>query len=202
MAGAALKTQVLVDLESRARIAVLHETVEELVRGFLGREVPGSVVSTLRKGIIENQYLASVSVSYLLGDGKKVGGAQIEIDWEKHEANLVKDGQRMGVARDKSVVEQISQLFPIFFDHMERMSAAYGVEKREVHYFFRPEIWKDNEKLKKVHAELGLQSCDAFEWSDKGELDSDGTDFLEMTGSSGILSEVTVTIQTLKKPKK
>jgi hypothetical protein len=202
MSSVNLFTKIAVELEIRARIEVLHDTVKDLAKGFMGGSLSSSTEETIRKGIIENQYLESVTVYYLLSDGKMVGQAEITIDWKKYEANIKTDGTNINLEKGKSLMEQISQLYPIFIQHMEKMSKAFGVTSRMVRYSYRNEIYFDKEKLAKARATLGTSPSEPIEWSEKGERDPDKSNVLGLSTKSGVLSELGVNIQSLRKLKK
>lgn len=206
MSSVELKTPVPVDVETRVRIEILHETIQELARGFMGGPLSKVTEEVIRKGFFERQYLESVTVYYLLDDGKMVGQAEINVDWKNYEVSLEANGENIelekGKSTGKSLMEQISQVFPIFIWHMEQMSKAFGVKIRVVRYTYRDEILYDKEKLAEARAFLGTSPGEPIEWSDSGEKDTEGNNILGLSVTSGTLAELSVKVQSLSKPKK
>ncbi|MBX3002017.1 MAG: hypothetical protein KF893_26060, partial [Caldilineaceae bacterium] len=157
---------------------------------------------TIRKGILEYQYLDSVSVYYLLPDGKKVGEAEITIDWEKYEVRIKTNGENISLEKGRSLREQISLLYAVFIQHMEKMSNAFGVKERVVRYSYRNSIYRNKQKLEGARSVLGTSPGEPIKWSDRGEKDSDGNDVFSLVTHSEILPELGVKVQSLRRLKK
>lgn len=201
MSSVDLMISVPIEIEVRARISVLHDTVHDLVRGFLGGSIPATIEDTIRKGILENQFLDNVSVHYLLDDGTMVGEAEISIDWNKYEASIKTDGETISIEKGRSLLEQISRICAILIQHMDKMSKAFGVTKKIVRYSYRDEIHADKERLAKARNLLGTSPAEPLKWSDKGERDSKGNDVLGLSTTSAVLRELNVKVTSLRRLK-
>jgi hypothetical protein len=175
----------------------------------MGDAFSESTAEVIRKGIGENQSLKGVTIYYLLPDGKMVGKAEITIDWEKHELGIEKDGETIRLEEGKSLLEQLTQIYPILIEHMEKTSEVFGVTQREVRYSYRDEIWNNKEELAKVRAVLGTAPGEPIQWSDKGEIIGEGDDEKDRSGGvieffiePRVLPELGLRTQSLRKLKK
>jgi len=201
MASVDVRVPTSVNIEVRARLYVLHDAVYDLACGFYGNPIPDGVARIIRKGILENQYLSEVRVHYLLGDGKMVGYARIKVDWQKHSISLHTGGRKdISIDRSISLLDQISQMYRVLFDHTAQMRKAFRVKNLHMRYFFRHEICSHPEKLAQAHADLGLEPAEPIMWAVTEEQCPDGSILSTTVESSSLLEEVTVEVAHLRKP--
>jgi len=143
-----------VEIEVRARIRVLHKVIEELLKAFY----PDASIETIKKGILERQYFEKIYIYFLNKADNKVGEVIIKIDWEKHYiATSTEKGDTFNIDTNKSINEQLSELFPKIIEHMKKMKQHLGVQKTDVWYGWRNDIWQDKEKLKEARLYCGFK---------------------------------------------
>jgi hypothetical protein len=183
------------EVHLKSRIAVLNKVVSELLRGF-GAEL--SCLEIAKKGILEQQILKTITISYLDVSDELRGRVIIEIDWENHHIFAKTDeGKNFEIFTDesKSVKDQLSDIFSILVEHTERLRASSGSLKVVTQYTYTKEVYADQQKLSLVRKVLNLSPASVdYKWSD-----SAGADF-DMEFISRKLMELKITIE-YNKPK-
>jgi len=159
-----LKPELLV----KVRLQVLYDVVKELVQAF-SVDYPEQTARLIRQGILEKQYFRAIHIYFLNNSGKRVGEAILEIDWDMHTVK-VRDGENtFHIDSNKSVHEQISEVFPILVRHVNKMKRVLGVTRTEVWYSWRHEIASDSKRYRDAKIELGFSVEDTRrppEWSE------------------------------------
>lgn len=140
-------------LEVLSRLRVLYHVVHELARGFGLEEYR---LETIRKGILDKQVLGEIYINYLNAEGKLVGKVTMTIDWDKHRVFAQSEGGRsFEVDPTISISEQISRIYPLLVAHTEELRKTFGVQRINVQYQFKRDMWGDEKKLKEAREFLG-----------------------------------------------
>jgi len=141
-------------IEVMIRIRVLYKVIEELVKAFYSE----ANLETIRKGIFERQYFEKLFIYFLNKAGNKVGEVIIMIDWDKHRiATNTGNGGTFDIDTNKSINEQISELFPKIITYIQSIKQHLGVQKTEIWYGWRDEIYYDKNKLKEARHYCGFE---------------------------------------------
>lgn len=170
------------ELLVKVRLQVLYDVVKELVEAF-SVDYPEQTARLIRQGILEKQYFHAIHIYFLNSTGKRVGEAILEIDWNLHTVK-VRDGEDTFLLdSNKSVHEQVAEIFPILVRHVNRMKRVLGVTRTEVWYSWRHEISADSKRYREAKIELGFSVEDTRrppEWSETvTRVDDDDDDDID-----------------------
>lgn len=190
------------ELIARVRLQVLYDVVNELVRAF-SVDYPEQTARLIKQGVLEKQCFSAIHIYFLNGEAKRVGEATLEIDWGLHKVK-VRDGENtflIDPSPNKSVHEQISEIFPILVRHVNKMKRVLGVTRTEVWYSWRDEVTRDSKRYRDIRIELGFPAEESHksppEWSKtviKPE-DDNGIDDIYFEYVSQSLQELRVIIK-------
>jgi hypothetical protein len=148
----------------RIRLKVLYRVIDELVRGF--GLLDDKALETIRKGIM-HQVLHSISLYYLNAGRELVGKVILTIDWDKHQILAQSDGGkefRIDSTKE-SLKDQISRIYDLLVDYAKALRIAYRVDKVEVGYGYRSEIYNNEERLTEARQLLGTAPADEPPWA-------------------------------------
>lgn len=142
------------ELIAKARVQVLYEVVEEVIKAF-ALSFEGVVARVLRQGVLENQYFEAVHVYFLNTSGERVGEATLKIDWETHRVELAKQGE-FRIEAGKSIGHQICELIPIIIEHVQKMKQVLGVVRTEVWFTWKGDLAREPARLLEAQSALGF----------------------------------------------
>lgn len=177
------------DLEIRTRTKVLYDVVVELTKAFMV-QYPEDVASTLRKGILERQYLSLISIYLIDNDERRIAEISISIDWALHRLRIRGGKNEFSIDPSRSVNEQISEIYPVITQHINRLKKAFMIKRSEVWYTYKNDIARDEHKYKEAREYVGTRIATPPKWSDN--IKTDDQVFLEFVAEA--LDELKITI--------
>ncbi|MCC7163515.1 MAG: hypothetical protein IT331_13550 [Anaerolineae bacterium] len=193
------------ELVARVRLQVLYDVVRELVEAF-SVDSPEQTASLIRKGVLEKPYFSAIHIYFLNGTGKRVGEATLQIDWNLHKVKI-KSGETtyyVDPSPNKSIHEQISEIFPVLVRHVNKMKRVLGVKRTEVWYSWRREISDDEKRYQEARIELGFSAQNTRrppDWAEartdplKDDDDDDDNDDIYLEYVAQSLQELRVVIK-------
>lgn len=179
------------DLQIRTRTKVLYDVVNELTQSFLVQN-PQSVSEILRKGILEKQYISILHIYLIDNDDRRIAEITIMIDWDLHRLRIKGGKREFSIDPNRSVNEQISEVFPIISRHIYHLKSAFKIKRSEVWFSLKNEISRDEQKYKEAREFVGLGTGTGTppKWSDNLKVEDQV--FLEYVAES--LDELRITI--------
>ncbi|MBI1289505.1 MAG: hypothetical protein GC178_18205 [Flavobacteriales bacterium] len=133
----------------------MYELTVNMIRAFnVSQE--GTVLNTLRKGIVERPYFDRITV-YFLNDRNNIEGkAVITIDWNKHSVFLSTGKDTVELDPNRPLIEQVSEAITYIQNHIPIMKRSLGVKKSEVWYHIKNEIQSDQSKYDEARKYCGF----------------------------------------------
>lgn len=117
------------------RIETLYYFVYELAECFHADE---DTLNSIKTGILDNQILSTIYLSYINSSGEKVAGVTINIDWQKHKMLAKTDsGKNIAIDMRKSVVDNIVGWRKYIVAHIDTIMKQYGVVRVSSKYNYR-----------------------------------------------------------------
>ena len=152
-----IKIKTKPEIILKSRLEVLHGVIKKLSEGLLGDlKSHEEILQTIQKGIVERPILACITFYYLNSDEEVEGKIKIEIDWNKHQALAnTETGKQFAIDDSKSIMDQISGIYPVILQHTDEMKKALGVIQVRVHYRYKVEIERDASKNAEALSFLG-----------------------------------------------
>lgn len=146
------------DVVVKPRLNILYMVIYELAEQFGAN--PWSL-RTIRKGILERQYLKKVILRYYNRENEIVGEVYFEIDWEKYEINAKDDkGAEFKINCKKSTYSQISEMSDKIVEYVNKMRIDLDVVKIKSWY---NTICKPGDSAQKKEIDEYLDLCDGKE---------------------------------------
>jgi hypothetical protein len=150
------EVQVDSKVEVITRTQFLGRLMLELVEDLMGT-VLYSAEETIMKGIVENQYIDTITIDYIKGK-RIIGDVAIEIDWDRHRLNIRKFGKTITYDLTKTAKEQISkaivELIKFFTEWREKTGA-------------HPELrwyWRRGIDVEEASERMGSKIAQQLQW--------------------------------------
>ena len=178
------------ELVIRSRILALYDVIDELTRAFLV-DNQQAVSEILRKGIVQRQYIHKVHIRLMDAQGRQMAEIVTEIDWERHRMRVREGKNEFYIDPSQCVHVQISGVFGLIGEHIERLKTDFGVVRSEVWYACIPEIGRNPIALSAAHSYLGVESRPIPPWSQDDDVK--GTVFIRYV--SQLLDELAISIR-------
>jgi hypothetical protein len=140
------------DLILLTRLQVLDRVVRELAAGFGATETE---LETIRKGIVERQFLSKIAFFYFRNN-ELVGEGEISIDWDRYTVNVSSKESTFSFDKSRSIAEQTSELYSLIINHVSEMKRNLRVTRVQAIYWFRTGV-----NAAEVHQFLGTHPTTA-----------------------------------------
>ena len=170
-----------VDVKIMPRLEVLYYFVYELAESF---GVEEDVLKSIKIGILENQILKQIIITYKNSEGVVVGKIIIDIDWEKHFCLAkTENGKLFEINMSISIVENIVSWKKYIVQHTKEIRKQFNVVKIDARYYYRNEISSDNEQYDKALKIMGHVLGKFDDENINIELERKLTDIIAKSGS-------------------
>lgn len=159
-----VKVLVKPEVEVMARLEILNRVAYALVLGFGGEMIPESHLEILRKGI-ELKAFQKILLHFF--DHNKIQKCEvnIKIDWTKHQCSASSDdGTNLFVDPDASIFDQLSRIYHLLVQHVEKLRKQFCINKITMHFELTDEIYADKQKTKEMRKKLGLVETKPITW--------------------------------------
>lgn len=138
------------------RIEALYYFIYELAECFHADE---NTLSKIKKGILDNQIISSITLFYKDSLGENAGKVIIKIDWDKHFLLVnTDDGNMLEFDLSKSIVDNIVGWRKIVSTHIEELMKQFNVVSVEGWYGYRKPLYENDVILNKTREILGTQA--------------------------------------------
>lgn len=114
-----VKAEVEAEVIVKPRLNILYMVVYELAEQFGANS---SCLETIRKGILEKQYIKKITLRYYNSINEIVGEIYFDIDWKKYEINATDEkGAEFKINCKKSTYSQISEMGEEIVKYVNKM---------------------------------------------------------------------------------
>ncbi len=149
---------VTTSVHNMARLNVLYMVIYEMAEQF---GVNAQALKTIRKGILEKQYINKFVIEYYNEKKEIVGEVFFTIDWDKYKINASNaEGANISLDASKSVHSQISEMSDVIIEYVNKMRKDFNVCEISTSYWLKTdsELIKSgyNTTYKEARNELGL----------------------------------------------
>lgn len=125
------------------RLEALYYFVYELAECFHADE---GTLSRIKTGILDNQILKSIYLTYKDSSGNEIGTVVIHIDWDKHFLLVDTDeGKYIEFDLSKSIVDNIVDWKKIVVTHINEIMKQFNVVEVNGSYIFRSHLYETEE---------------------------------------------------------
>ena len=153
-----VKTEIDTDLGVvvKPRLNILYMVIYELAEQFGANS---SCLETIKKGILEKQYIRKLTLRYYNRSNEIVGEIYFDIDWEKYEINAADDkGAEFKINCKKSTYSQISEMGEEIVKYVNKMRCDLDIVKIKPWYNTIKCKPGDSVQEKDIDEYLGLSS--------------------------------------------
>ena len=145
-----------IDVVVKPRLNILYMVIYELAEQFGANS---SCLETIRKGILDKQYIKKITLRYYNRDNEIVGEIYFEIDWEKYEINAADDkGTEFKINCKRSTYSQISEMGEEIIKYVNKMRHDLDIVKIKPWYNTIRCKPGDSVQKKEIDEYLGLSS--------------------------------------------
>jgi len=144
------------DIVVKPRLNILYMVIYELAEQF-GADL--GCLDTIRKGILEKQYIKKIILRYYNKNNEIVGEIYFDIDWEKYEINATDaKGAEFKINCKKSTYSQISEMGEEIVKYVNKMRQDLDIVKIKSWYNTINYDPVENVSMEEIDKYLGLTS--------------------------------------------
>lgn len=146
------------DILVQPRLNILYMVIYELADQFGANS---SCLKTIKKGILDRQYIEKIILRYINNENKIVGEIYFKIDWEKYEINAADDkGAEFKINCKNSTYSQISEMGEEIVKYVNKMRRDLNIVNIKALYNTIKCKPGDSIQEKDIDEYLGLSLCD------------------------------------------